>query len=48
MRWPVVEITAERASVVKATRIVGSGPESGVKAGEAMIGVEADGVGQTD
>ena len=39
-------MTAERASVVSATRIVGSGPIV-VKAGEAMMGVVADGDVQT-
>src|ERR1044071_6624174 len=38
---------AERASVLRATRIVGSGPVSGVKLGDVMIGVVADGGVQT-
>src|ERR1044071_1681024 len=38
---------AERASVLSATRIVGSGPGSGVKLGDVMIGVVAEGGVQT-
>src|SRR5215212_4242503 len=40
-------MTAERASVVSATRIVGSGPASGVRVGGVMIGVAAEGGVQT-
>src|SRR5215208_7751903 len=40
-------MTAERASVVSATRIVGSGPASGVRLGGVMIGVAAEGGVQT-
>ena len=45
IRCPVVEMTAERASVVSATRIVGSGPANGVRVGAVMTGVEAAGAG---
>ena len=38
-------MTADRASVVSATRIVGSGPASGVNAGAVMTGDEAAGAG---
>jgi hypothetical protein len=38
---------AERASVVRATRMVGSGPANAVKAGVGMTGVDTDGAGQT-
>jgi hypothetical protein len=43
----VVEITAERASVVSATRILGSGSLLVVSVGAEMIGVVADGGVQT-
>jgi hypothetical protein len=45
----VVEITAERASVLNATRIVGSGPVTTASVGEDMIGVaDEEGCGQAD
>ncbi len=43
IRCPVVEMVAERASVVRATRIVGSGPVSVVRLGVLMTGVVAAG-----
>jgi hypothetical protein len=43
--WPVVEITADRASVTSATRIVGSGPIVAARLGDVTMGVEAEGAG---
>ena len=45
IKWPVVEIVAERASVVSATRIVGSGPLIAVSTGDVITGVDAAGAG---
>jgi hypothetical protein len=45
IKWPLVEITADRASVVNATRITGSGPFNGVRVGPVMTGLDAAGVG---
>jgi hypothetical protein len=38
-------MTADRASVVRATRIVGSGPVVAARLGDVTIGVEAEGAG---
>ena len=45
IKWPLVEITADRASVVSATRMVGSGPLDGVRVGPVITGFDAAGVG---
>jgi hypothetical protein len=38
-------MTADRASVVSATRIIGSGPTNGVRVGGVMMGVDEAGAG---